>query len=99
MALQRLGVISRHPSPPSIRPAAAPLAPAAPAPDDSIASRVATLEAQLSQLDELRTSVRDVHQRVGGVARSTDRLCGRVDQMNGTLTLLAEHLLARERKP
>lgn len=62
---------------------------------------VARLEGRVDAAEKLHASVdgeiRNIHQRVGGIARSTDRLCGQMPQIQGALKLIQEHLLQREK--
>lgn len=46
---------------------------------------------------ELATELRSVHQRIGGVARTTDQISGQMLQIGSTLTVIHEHLLQREK--
>ncbi len=56
--------------------------------------RVDAMERVHSQLSE---ELRNVHHRVGGVARTTDQIAGQMLQIGNTLTIMHEHLLQREK--
>ena len=46
----------------------------------------------------LNAEITNVHSRIGGVARTTDRICGQNTQISSTLAVIQEHLLGREKK-
>ena len=52
-----------------------------------------------SQLQVLLEEVRNTHQRIGGVASTTNRIDGKVDAMTNIMTPIFEHLLEREKSP
>ncbi len=56
--------------------------------------RIDTIERMHGHLSE---ELRNVHQRVGGVAKTTNQISGQMLQMGTTLTLMHEHLLQRDR--
>ena len=56
------------------------------------------LDAQEAAQNELTTEVRNVHARIGGVARTTDQISGQMQQMSNNVTLIHEHLLQRDRE-
>jgi len=62
---------------------------------------VARLAGRLDAMEKLHGhlegQIDNVHQRVGGIARTTDRICGQNTQISSTLTVIQEHLLGREK--
>ena len=54
-------------------------------------------DAQAVQLQVLLEEIRNTHQRIGGVASTTNRIDGKVDAMTNIMTPIFEHLLERER--
>ena len=63
---------------------------------------VAELRGRLTAMETMHGSlsadITNVHQRIGGVARTTDRICGQNTQISSTLAVIQEHLLGREKK-
>ena len=51
------------------------------------------LDSLQKQVQHLETEVASVHQRVGGVGRTADRIAGQMLQIASSLTVIQEHLL------
>ena len=68
----------------------------------ALGAEVAALRSRVDVHDaaqgDLTTEIRNVHARIGGVARTTDQISGQMLQIGGTLTVIHEHLLQRENK-
>lgn len=56
------------------------------------------LDAQEAAQGEITTEIRNIHARVGGVARTTDQISGQMSQLGNSLTIMHEHLLQRDRE-
>ena len=57
----------------------------------------ARLDAQEAAHGELVTEIRNLHSRIGGVARTTDHISGQMTQLGSSITLMHEHMLQREK--